>query len=109
MRVSPVAYVTDSLEETLYLADEVTRVSHNHVEGMKGAEVTAAAAYLALHGKTKEEIHAYTDRFYPINFTIDEIRPVYGFDETVKVWRHRHSNVFMNQKTLKMPSVLQSL
>ena len=82
MRVSPVAYVADSLEETIHLADEVTKVSHNHPEGMKGAEVTAAAVYLALHGKTKEEIHTYTDAFYPINFTIDEIRDVYSFDET---------------------------
>lgn len=49
---------------------------------MKGAEVTAAAVFLALHDKTMAEIHQYTDQFYPINFTIDEIRATYAFDET---------------------------
>ena len=82
MRVSPVAYAAKSLEETLHLADEVTKVSHNHPEGMKGAEVTAAAVYLAIHGSTKEEIRAYTEQFYPITFTIDDIRDNYAFDET---------------------------
>jgi type I restriction enzyme M protein len=82
MRVSPVAYVAGSLEECLQLSDAVTKISHNHPEGMKGAQVTAAAVFLALHGKTKEEIQAYTEAFYPIHFTIDEIRDVYNFDET---------------------------
>jgi ADP-ribosylglycohydrolase len=82
MRVSPVAYAAGTIEECIHLADEVTKVSHNHPEGMKGAEVTATAVYMALHGATKETIHAYTDAHYPIIFTIDEIRNVYSFDET---------------------------
>lgn len=82
MRVSPVAYAANTLEEAIHLADEVTKVSHNHPEGMKGAEVTAAAVFMALHGSSKEEIHQYTDQFYETPFTIDEMRGDYAFDET---------------------------
>jgi type I restriction enzyme M protein len=80
MRVSPCAYAALSLAQAISLADAVTKVSHNHPEGMKGAEVTAGAVYLALHGRSKQEIRQYTERKYPIDFTIDEIRDTYEFD-----------------------------
>jgi type I restriction enzyme M protein len=44
------------------------------------AEVTAGAVYLALHGRSMQEIRQYTERKYPIDFTIDSIRDTYEFD-----------------------------
>lgn len=84
MRVSAVGCVYDSLEETLEKAKESAEVSHNHPEGIKGAEATAAAIYLAREGKSKEEIKKYiTDAFgYDLNRTCEEIRPKYKFDVT---------------------------
>ena len=81
MRVSAVAYFAKSLEEVKELSEKVTAVSHNHPEGIKGAEATAVAVYLALHGKNKEEIKEYiTQNYYSFNFTLDEIRPTYKFE-----------------------------
>lgn len=83
MRVSPVAYVAKSLEEVKKLSRIVTSVTHNHPEGIKGAEATAVATYMALHGSTKEEIFTVIDNeYYPMNFTLDEIRADYEFNET---------------------------
>ena len=59
----------------------VTEVTHNHPEGIKGAEATAVATFLARTGKSMEEIKAVIVRdYYPLDFTLDEIRPVYEFD-----------------------------
>ena len=81
MRVSGCAYVGRTLHEVITLAYQVTKVSHNHPEGLKGAEATAVAVFLARTGKTKEEIRAHiTERYYPLDFTIDSIRPDYSFD-----------------------------
>lgn len=56
MRVSPVAYVSNSLEETIMLSDFVTSITHNHEEGLKGARCIATSIYLLLHGATKSEV-----------------------------------------------------
>lgn len=81
MRVSPVAYFADTLDDVKKLSYAVTSVSHNHPEGIKGAEATAVAIFLALQGKTKEEIKNYiVKNYYPLKFTLDEIRPTYTFD-----------------------------
>lgn len=81
MRVSPCAYVADTLDEAKALAKVVTDVSHNHPEGVKGAEATTAAIFLALHGSSIDEIRDYINaNYYPMNFTLDEIRPDYDFD-----------------------------
>ncbi len=81
MRISPVAYVSDSLEQCALLSAAVTKVSHNHPEGMKGAEAVAVATWAALHGMSKSEIQAMVEeRYYILNFTIDELRPHYRFD-----------------------------
>ncbi len=81
MRVSPCGFAASSLEDVIRLADAVTKVTHNHPEGMKGAEATAAAIYLARIGKTIPEIRGFIEQnFYRINFTLDEIRPAYTFD-----------------------------
>ena len=81
MRVSPCGFAARSLDEAFAMADAVTAVTHNHPEGMKGAEATSAAIFLARSGKTKEEIRAHIEQnYYKIDFTLDEIRPTYTFD-----------------------------
>ena len=81
MRVSPVAYVAETIEQCIKLSDIVTGVSHNHPEGLKGAQAAAVATWAALQEMPKQEIRELIeDRFYDLNFTIDEIRPKYRFD-----------------------------
>ncbi|MBE6746615.1 MAG: ADP-ribosylglycohydrolase [Ruminococcaceae bacterium] len=82
MRVSPVGWYAKSLEETERLAKATADITHNHPEGIKGAVSVAGAVYLARTGSTMDEIRNYVSRFYKIDFTLDEIRPVYGFYET---------------------------
>ena len=81
--VSAVGFVANSLDEVKKLSKLVTEVSHNHPEGIKGAEVTAVCIYLARNGKSISEIMDYIDKnYYPMNFTLDEIRDTYKFNET---------------------------
>ena len=81
MRVSPCGFAAKSLEEAMLLARTVTQVTHNHPESMKAAEAVISAIYLARIGKTLDEIQDYiTERYYRIDFTLDEIRPSYHFD-----------------------------
>lgn len=80
MRVSPVAYFADSLEHCKDLSSKVTKITHNHPEGMKGAEATAAAIFLALNGKTQQEIGEYIKQnYYPLEKSCAEIRENYKF------------------------------
>ena len=82
MRVSPIGYFFDSLEETLKAAKQSAEVTHNHPEGIKGAQATAAAIYLARTGKTKQEIKEYIESNfnYDLSRRIDDIRLIYSFD-----------------------------
>lgn len=81
MRVGACGLAADSLSEALSLAEIVTAVTHNHPEGIKGAKATAAAVFLANQGSPMEEIEAYIHQhYYPMNFTLDEIREDYCFD-----------------------------
>ena len=84
MRVSPVAYWYDTLEEVLAEAELSASVTHNHEEGIKGAKAIAAAVFMARKGKSKAEIKAFiSDTFaYNLDRTLDEIRPTYFFDVT---------------------------
>lgn len=84
MRVSPVGWAFPSLEETLQKAKESAEVSHNHPEGIKGAQATASAIFLARNGKSKEEIKLYieTEFGYNLHRSIEDIRPSYLFDVT---------------------------
>ena len=84
MRVSPVGYYAKTLDEALELAKISAEVTHNHPEGVKGAQATAAAIFLARQGKTKQEISKYVaETFnYDLSRTLEEIRPDYTFDET---------------------------
>ena len=84
MRVSPVVWFATSLEECLRLAKVSAEVTHNHPEGIKGAQATASAVYLARTGGTKEEIKKYiTDTFgYNLERKYSDIKPNYKFDVT---------------------------
>lgn len=84
MRVSACGWAANSLEEALDMAKQVTEVTHDHPEGIKGAQATAAAIYMARTGDFKSEIEDYiTKQFgYDLDFTIDDIRPTYKFNET---------------------------
>lgn len=83
MRVSACGLAANSLEEAKKLANMVTTVTHNHPEGIKGAEATAVAVYLAKSGKNILEIRDYIDKhFYSLDFTLDGIRQTYKFNET---------------------------
>lgn len=76
MRVSSVAWVSRSIEETKELSYKVTAVSHNHPKGIEGAECTAVCIYMALHGAPKEDIYNYTKKIYniPQKSDINKIR-----------------------------------
>ena len=81
MRVSPCAYAAGSLEEAKLLSYKVTAVTHDHPEGLKGAEATTAAIYMALHGSSLAQIRDYiNENYYHIDYTLNDIRPAYTFD-----------------------------
>ncbi len=81
MRVSPCAWAADSLEEALVISDAVTGVTHNHPEGIKGARAVTTAIFMARQGGTIRDIREkLTADYYPLDFTIDQIRPYYRFD-----------------------------
>ena len=82
MRISPVGFAYDTLEEVLERAEYFTAITHNHPEGIRGAQATAAAVFLARKGSSKEEIKAAIEsRFgYDLSRSLDEIRPTYAFD-----------------------------
>ncbi len=82
MRVSPIGFACDSVEDVLAEAKKSAEVTHNHPEGIKGAQATALSIFLARTGKSKEDIRQeISERFaYNLNRTVDEIRPAYSFD-----------------------------
>ena len=81
MRVSPVAYVSNSLEETIKLSDFVTSITHNHEEGLKGARCIATSIYLLLHGATKSEVKEYVEKnYYQLNFNYGDLVNNYKFE-----------------------------
>jgi ADP-ribosylglycohydrolase len=84
MRVSAVGFAFNDIETVLEVAKQSAEVTHNHPEGIKGAQATATAIFLARQEKSKQEIKDYiTQTFnYNLDFTLDEIRPTYKFDET---------------------------
>ena len=83
MRVSAAGWLYDSLERTREVAKATANVTHNHPEGIKGAEATASAIYMARNGSSKEEIKEYIERefHYDLDRTLEEIRPGYHMDE----------------------------
>ena len=79
MRVSPAGWLYDSIERTREVARWTAEVTHNHPEGVKGAESVAAAMFMARTRASKEEIKAYLEKEfgYDLSRTLDEIRPTY--------------------------------
>ena len=79
MRVSAAGWLFDTLDKTLEMAKVTTEVTHNHPEGIKGAQATSAAIFLARTGHSKPEIKQYVEQTfgYDLNRTCDEIRPTY--------------------------------
>ena len=83
MRVSGAGFAAASLEQAKELARKITEVTHNHPEGLKGAEATAAAIYLARTGSSIPEIREMIQKhYYRMDFTLDGIRDSYRFDES---------------------------
>jgi len=84
MRISPAGYAYDDLDTVLKKAKEFTEITHNHPEGIKGGQATAAAIFLARTGSTKEEIKEYIEKHFHYNLSrhVDEIRPSYRFNES---------------------------
>lgn len=83
MRVSPCGFLANSIEEAKFLSKAVTEVTHNHPEGLKGAEATAVCIYLAKTNHSIDEIREYVNNnYYKINFKLDDIRKTYKFNET---------------------------
>ncbi|MCR4849585.1 MAG: ADP-ribosylglycohydrolase family protein [Bacteroidales bacterium] len=82
MRVSAVGWMFDSLEETERVAEISASITHNHPEGIKGAQATAAAVFMARNGASKEMVRSYiSNKFgYDLNRTIEQIRPSYHFE-----------------------------
>ena len=83
MRTSYCAHIAESLEEALDLAEKCAAVTHNHPEGIKGAQAATACIWLAKEGKSQEEIRRYVnENYYDLDFTLDGIRKTYHFDVT---------------------------
>ena len=84
MRVSAAGWLYDTLEETRHIARLTAEVTHNHPEGIKGAEAAASAIFLARTGSSKDEIKDYIIREfgYDLSRTCDEIRPTYHHVES---------------------------
>lgn len=83
MRVSAAGFAANSLDDAKKISKKITEVTHNHPEGLKGAEATAVAVYMAKSGNSLGEIRDYIDtNYYPMNFTLDGIRATYKFNET---------------------------
>lgn len=84
MRVNPVAFAFDTLEEVLREAEASAAVTHNHPEGIRGSQATAVAAFLARQGESKSKIrHKVEELFqYDLSRSLDEIRSTYSFNES---------------------------
>jgi len=82
MRVSPIGWYSNDLKDVMSEAQKSAEVTHNHPEGIKGAQATAVAIYMARSGKSKDDIKNFiSDTFnYDLERTIDDIRPSYEFD-----------------------------
>ncbi len=84
MRVSPVGFAFDTETEALEESRKTAEISHNHPEGIKGAQATALAIFLARMRHDKEEIRMKISRRfgYDLHRTVDDIRPTYSFNES---------------------------
>jgi type I restriction enzyme M protein len=82
MRVSACGFAAKTLEEAVLFSRRVTEVTHNHPEGLKGAETVVVSIFLIREGCGISEIRDYVSKNYPLDFTLDGIRDNYRFDES---------------------------
>lgn len=83
MRISPAGFAARTESEAISLSKTITSVTHNHEEGIKGAEAVVVAIFMARQGYSKSAIRERIEKdYYALDFTIDEIRPAYTFNET---------------------------
>ena len=84
MRVSAVGFAYDEMAQVLDVAKQTAEVTHNHPEGIKGAQATAAAILLAKRGQRKDQIKAFVESTfgYDLGRSLKEIRPTYSFNES---------------------------
>jgi len=82
MRISPVGWAFATLDEVMATAERFTVVTHDHPDGVKGAQATAAAVFLARQGAGKEALRDHVERVfgYDLSVPLDEVRPGYAFD-----------------------------
>jgi ADP-ribosylglycohydrolase len=82
MRVSPVGFAFSTEAEVLHQAKKTAEITHNHPEGIKGAQSVALAVFLARTGHHKEEIRSRIGGLfgYDLDRNVDKIRPTYTFD-----------------------------
>ena len=99
MRVSAAGWLYDSLELTRTVAAATADVTHNHPDGIKGAEAVASVIYLARKRRKKQEIREYVEReFYKLDKTCDEIRPTYTFHASCQKTVPQAITVFLEGK-----------
>jgi type I restriction enzyme M protein len=102
MRISPAGFAARTESEVRKLSNAITRVSHNHEEGLKGAEAVATAIYMARCGFTKNEIREKIARhYYSLDFTIDGIRSSYLFNETCQETVPQAIEVFLESTSFE--------
>ncbi len=100
MRVSPIGFAFSTLEEVLDQAKKSAEVTHNHPEGIKGAQATAVCVFMAHSGKSKREIKKYIESEfgYDLSQSIEEIRPTYSFDSSCEGSVPQAICAFMNSQ-----------
>ena len=102
MRISPAGFAARTEAEAASLSRTITSVTHNHEEGIKGAEATVVAIYMARRGFSKSEIRERIAKdYYPLDFTIDEIRPTYRFNETCQGTVPQAIEAFLESKSFE--------
>ena len=103
MRVSPVGFACSNIDEVLKLAKKSANVSHNHPEGIKGAQAVAIAVFLAGRGESKEKIAGYIERKfgYGLGESIESIRKWYKFDSSCQGSVPQAITAFLESKDLE--------
>ncbi len=102
MRVSPVGFAATSIQDVILQSRKVTEITHNHPEGIKGAEAVAMAIFLARCGKSILEIRDYiNEKYYPMNFTLDGIRADYISDGTCQDTVPQAMMAFLESKSFE--------
>jgi type I restriction enzyme M protein len=102
MRVAACGFIARTLEEAISLSRVVTEVTHNHPEGIKGAEATAVAIYLARSGSNILEIRDYINKnYYPMNFKLSDIKESYQFGESCQDTVPQAIEAFLESKSFE--------